>query len=169
MNLKIEDQLSELRCKIKRSFVSNAKSKNYKLYDDNTVIFSHQDVTAVAGPFRLENSKDHQPLISLFVQGKSDYSISDDYYIIEAVVTEGKPTIEKPVLINEDGVKIQSLTRRVNKKRVRDVEVVHACELTDFHTGYKKDGTKTLTVSGEIFGYEFEVTVDVKKVEEVKE
>lgn len=159
----MNDALYESRFSIRKNLLIEARNRGLQLIDENVVIFSHQEISAVTVPFDIDPTEldKNQPLIFFYFKGNTRATLEDGFYIVQGNLDKNGISPKNLLLLNEDGKEVQAL--KVTQARGDGAEHGSGLEiwqLTDHHYVNKGNGISQ-KISGVLFGKEVEVEVDV--------
>ncbi len=163
-NNSINDLLLDNRHFISKNFLKEARSKNLALIDNNVVIFSHQELSAVAAPFDIDPTEldKNQPLICFYFKGNTRATLKDGFYIVQGNLDKNGISPKNLLLLNEEGKEVQALqiTQQRGSNNQSKSSWPHL-EITDYHY-VKANGKTTKEVSGTLNGHSFNIKSVVK-------
>lgn len=160
----MHDALYEGRYSVRKSLLVEARDRGLQLVDENVVVFSHQEISAVAAPFDIDPTEldKNQPLIFFYFKGNTRATLKDGFYIVQGNLDKNGISPKNLILLNEDGKEVQTLkiTQEKNANSQSKASWPYL-DVTDYH--YIKANGKTIKeVSGTLNGHSFNIKTVVK-------
>ena len=157
--LHMDEILTDARHSISKTFLREARLRKLALYDENDVVFSHQEITSVAAPYQI-NRKDfskNQALVFLYLKGKTDTQLKDGYYTIQGNLDKKGFDPNNLLLLDAQGREVQQMTLQQQETEYQ-VEQKGHFEITDAHYIAKDEGP-VVQISGKVFNVDFKLEI----------
>ncbi|MCE7997176.1 MAG: hypothetical protein HEP71_34770 [Roseivirga sp.] len=160
----MHDALYKGRFSIRKNLLAEARDRGLQLVDENVVVFSHQEISAVAAPFDIDPTEldKNQPLIFFYFKGNTRATLKDGFYIVQGNLDKNGISPKNLILLNEDGKEVQTLKITQGKNANNQSKTGWPyLDVTDYHY-VKSNGKTTQEVSGTLNGHSFNIKTVVK-------